>query len=208
MPVLSRPIVVIGALAASTFLVGSTLAVAAASGHTIKACAAKSDGALRVVDSTNDCTRKERGLSWNTRGPRGPVGPSGVVAMASANIAQNSATNTSSTPKLVGTGATITLTPTTAALVTGTLDFHSTNGGQMYSTLGVCYQHGTSDPAVVTSVLPDFTAASDSYFAQTVTGVVKGLPAGSYKVGLCTKGESSNAGHGYGAFSVMIGQTG
>ena len=204
MPGLTRPVAVIGALAASTFLVGTTLAVAAGSGSTIKACAAKSDGALRVVSSAGDCTRHEKSLSWNTRGP---AGPSGVVAMASVALPQDTAANTTTTPKFVGTAFPVTFAGGTSVLVTGTLDFHSTNASQMYANLEVCYQQGANAPVVVTFVLPDFAAASSNYFAQTVTGVVKGLAAGIYKVGICTSDESANAGHGFGVYSVMVGRS-
>jgi hypothetical protein len=42
----------------------------------IEACVRPS-GALRIVDSADDCTRRERAVSWNERGPAGPPGPPG-----------------------------------------------------------------------------------------------------------------------------------
>jgi hypothetical protein len=53
--------------------------VAAAAGHAgaIHGCVAKSDGALRVVKHAGDCSRREKALSFNARGPRGATGPRG-----------------------------------------------------------------------------------------------------------------------------------
>jgi Collagen triple helix repeat (20 copies) len=77
-----------GASAAATgilvlLLAGGGYAIAA-SGSSIRACANKRSGALRLA---NRCKKSERGLSWNangptgaagSRGPQGPQGPQGI----------------------------------------------------------------------------------------------------------------------------------
>jgi hypothetical protein len=62
--------------------------VAAAAGHgkTIHGCVAKSHGALRVVKHAHDCSRSERELSFNTRGPQGARGPAGAPASPAATV--------------------------------------------------------------------------------------------------------------------------
>ena len=48
---------------------------------TIRACASKSDGRLRVA---RRCARGERAVSWNVRGPAGAPGPGGPAGPAGA----------------------------------------------------------------------------------------------------------------------------
>ena len=43
----------------------------------ISSCYRKIDGALRVVDSTEQCKSNEEALTFNQTGPQGPVGPQG-----------------------------------------------------------------------------------------------------------------------------------
>jgi hypothetical protein len=49
---------------------------------TIHACRNTTTGALRVVDSADDCRTTEEPLSWNTTGPAGPTGPQGPAGPA------------------------------------------------------------------------------------------------------------------------------
>jgi hypothetical protein len=62
-----------GALATA----GAGIAAAAHPGGTINGCVAKSDGTLRIVGSTASCSSKEKGLSFNARGPKGATGATG-----------------------------------------------------------------------------------------------------------------------------------
>jgi hypothetical protein len=83
--------------------------------------------------------------------------------------------------------------PQTAVLVTGTADLASTNGGTAQGSLGVCFQQlpgGSINYAA--SVFPQFAAAPGAFFAQSVTGVISGLSAGQYTVGLCAGPLTSN----------------
>jgi hypothetical protein len=75
---LSRARVPVFAVAAACLLaIGAGWAIAASttSSATIRACASKSTGVLRLAAS---CKRSERSLSWNTLGPRGPRGLQGI----------------------------------------------------------------------------------------------------------------------------------
>jgi hypothetical protein len=44
----------------------------------INSCYHKNDGALRIIDSTEQCKANEEALSFNQTGPQGPAGPSGT----------------------------------------------------------------------------------------------------------------------------------
>jgi hypothetical protein len=44
----------------------------------IHACADTKDGDLRLVDTGNDCTKKEVAVSWNQEGPKGSPGTDGI----------------------------------------------------------------------------------------------------------------------------------
>jgi hypothetical protein len=56
-------------------------------------------------------------------------------------------------------------------------------------------------------VEPSFTAGAFDFWAQTVSGVVGNLAAGTYDVGLCTLSQSANALNGFDATSIMVAQT-
>jgi hypothetical protein len=72
--------VIAGGLLVTVAIAG--VQVAAASGSsTIHACAAKSNGALRVA---KHCTRHERAVSWSQRGPAGLSGKPGAPGKAGA----------------------------------------------------------------------------------------------------------------------------
>jgi hypothetical protein len=60
--------------------VGVGLALATRSG-VIHGCVAKSDGALRVVHNSHDCSSREFALSFNSRGPRGARGAPGLQGL-------------------------------------------------------------------------------------------------------------------------------
>jgi hypothetical protein len=66
---------VIATLALVAAVGGGSYAVAASSGGTIKACAKKRVGTLRLASK---CRKSERPISWNAVGPAGPAGPAGA----------------------------------------------------------------------------------------------------------------------------------
>jgi hypothetical protein len=210
----------LGTAILATFVSASVVSIAQAATHTttIHGCVAHG-GALRVVSSAKKCSAHERALSWNARGPKGSAGaagargPAGAAgAAATSQIVTLSLTDTpltsSDTRTFLGTPATVFLSDArAAAIVNASLDFASDNGAQIDSFFEVCYQASTGPVQLVNFVEPNFAAAKDSYFAQSVTGVVGGLTAGVYKVGICTAAESSNVIHGNGAGWVEVVQT-
>lgn len=139
-------------------------------------------------------------------GKEGREGPSGIVQME--NLSVNGPINTTINWKFLGTPATVSFDAKTAVHVMATVDFASTNGSGILSLFGVCYEGpGESEPSSVAHVAPEFTAAASSYFAQSVSGVVKGLSPGSYEVGACTEDESTNVLHGASAGTIIVAET-
>jgi hypothetical protein len=67
-------------LGASLLSVG----VSNAAGTTIKACAKKSNGAMRLIDASKKCTKSERTLTWGTQGDAGTTGATGPAGTAGA----------------------------------------------------------------------------------------------------------------------------
>jgi len=69
-----------GAAVVAIAVVGIVYAAIPGQDGVIHGCYNKSNGALRVIDSTTgNCTSKENPITWNQVGPMGPVGPRGVV---------------------------------------------------------------------------------------------------------------------------------
>ena len=62
-------------LGASLISVG----VSNAAGSTIKACAKKSNGAMRLIDVSKKCKKSERTLTWGTQGSAGATGATGAT---------------------------------------------------------------------------------------------------------------------------------
>jgi hypothetical protein len=73
------PLVTLSAIA--LLVGGASWALAAGGGSKIHACASKKTGALRVV---RKCTKKERPVVWNLKGPRGLRGPRGRTGAVGA----------------------------------------------------------------------------------------------------------------------------
>ena len=67
-------------LGASLLSVG----VSNAAGESIKACAKKSGGAMRLIDSTKNCKKSERTLTWGTQGDAGATGATGAAGSTGA----------------------------------------------------------------------------------------------------------------------------
>jgi len=67
-------------LGASLLSVG----VSNAAGTTIKACAKKSNGAMRLIDVSKKCKKSERTLTWGTQGSAGATGATGATGAAGA----------------------------------------------------------------------------------------------------------------------------
>ena len=67
-------------LGASLLSVG----VSNATGTSIKACAKKSNGAMRLIDVSKKCKKSERTLTWGTQGSAGATGATGPEGTAGA----------------------------------------------------------------------------------------------------------------------------
>ena len=59
-----------------------------AAGSTIKACAKKSTGAMRLIDSAKKCKSSERTLSWGTKGASGAKGATGATGVSTVLVKQ------------------------------------------------------------------------------------------------------------------------
>jgi hypothetical protein len=73
-------------LGASLLSVG----VSNATGTSIKACAKKSNGAMRLIDVSKKCKKSERTLTWGTQGDSGATGATGPAGTAGATGAAGS----------------------------------------------------------------------------------------------------------------------
>jgi hypothetical protein len=139
-------------------------------------------------------------------GGTGPEGPSGTLKMIL--IHPSGGRNESSEPEFRGEPALLHFQDkNSAAQVTGSIDYASTNGALIESELAVCYAPEGGEIETVSDVFPEFEASAFSYFAQTVSGVVGNLPAGNYFVGVCTASESSNVSHGANSGSIVFAET-
>ena len=70
-------------LGASLLSVG----VSNAAGSTIKACAKKSNGAMRLISNTKNCEKNERTLTWGTKGASGAKGKTGSTGTSGISFA-------------------------------------------------------------------------------------------------------------------------
>ena len=61
-----------------------SVGVSNAAGSTIKACAKKSNGAMRLIDASKNCKKSERTLTWGTQGDAGATGATGVAGATGA----------------------------------------------------------------------------------------------------------------------------
>jgi hypothetical protein len=155
--------------------------------------------------STNWSLLAARGAPGAT-GATGPQGPSGVTTMVHYN--PSGPTNPGSWQFLGTAPVESFVDANTAAEVTGSVDIASNDGNGIFSELGVCYEPVGGDTVTnVALVAPEFQAPTDSFFAQTVSGVVGNLPTGGYLVGLCSQDETSNVLHGAASGTVIMAET-
>ena len=70
-------------LGASLLSVG----VSNAAGSSIKACAKKSNGAMRLIDVSKKCKKSERTLTWGTKGAAGAKGAKGASGSSGVSYA-------------------------------------------------------------------------------------------------------------------------
>ena len=61
-----------------------SIGVSNAAGTSIKACAKKSNGAMRLIDVKKKCAKSERTLTWGPQGSAGATGATGAVCATGA----------------------------------------------------------------------------------------------------------------------------
>lgn len=133
----------------------------------IYTCYGKATGALRVVSPTARCTRHERALDFNKRGPTGPAGPRGLTGP----IGQTGRTGrTGATGKTGPSGASV----TAAALATGNAICPS--GGSSFTSIsGTTYACNGSATAFASVNATGSLASS-----KNVTALALGTTPGAY----------------------------
>jgi hypothetical protein len=203
--------VVVIALSA-TVLAGVGTAAAAVIHHTSPVSGGVVNGCYKTTAASNGshavllentghaCPSGYTDLTWNK------MGPSGVVSMT--EYTPDAASPQTGNWGFLGTPPEESFTNSdTAAEVTGTVDEASADGNEIDEDLGICYEPvGGSTVSVVSAVEPEFAAAADSYFAQTVSGDVGDLTAGDYYVGLCAE-DQTDVLNGSASVTITMAQT-
>lgn len=209
-----RRTVITGA-AALALVAGGTLAGAvafASSGTVYKGCIQGTSRTMEHVYTRSNppaCPTGSFRATWNQVGQPGPQGPSGVVSMASFDAGDGSIV-TGSSWAFSGTTVTEHFADTkTAAEVTVTVDEASSNGNGIDGEFGICYEPvgGSTVTAVNHNLEPAFQAPANSYFTQTVSGVVGNLAAGDYIIGMCQENDTANLLIGFGAGTIIMAET-
>jgi hypothetical protein len=96
----------------------------------------------------------------------------------------------------------------TFAEVTGSLGYLHATGTSIDAVLGVCYQPAAGGAITqVSFVKPSFDSNQLNTFVQSVSGIVQGLAPGDYRIGLCAQSESANVQHGFGAGTLILGES-
>jgi hypothetical protein len=209
----SRALAVLTAGAAlAVMTVGVTLA-ATSTGY--KACANASHK-LALENSSGNCPAHFSKVSIGAQGPKGPTGPagatgpqgpSGVISMT--QYAPNAVPIVAGPWAFLGSPPEEDFTNTdTAAEVTASMQEASSNDGEVFGYLGICYESAAAGSPVtdVSKTAPLFAAAQGYFFDETVSGVVGNLPAGDYYVGLCAE-EQENVVNGLASVTITTAQT-
>jgi hypothetical protein len=176
------------------------------SGGVVNACyktAAASNGSHAVLleNTGHACPSGYTDVTWNK------TGPSGVVSMTQY-APDGASSQTGSTFGFLGSPPEEHFTNSdTAAEVTASVDEASADGNEIDEVLGICYEPvGGSTVSNVSYVIPEFSAAAEAYFAQTVSGDVGDLTAGNYYVGLCAE-DQTDADNGAASVTITMAQT-
>ncbi len=154
-------------------------------------------GSAGPAGSTGPAGPKGATGATGATGPQGPAGatgsqgPSGVLSMTQYEPDGGTPVTGSSFAFLGAPPEQFFADSGTAAEVTATVDEASADGNQIDEALGICYQ--PADGSTVTDVsyvIPQFAAAAQSYFTQSVSGDVGNLSEGDYYVGLCAEDQN------------------
>ena len=144
------------------------------------------------------------GLLNSTSDPGG-FGPSDITDVIALN---NFNTSPASTQTFLASKVVHFSDARTMAHVTASLGYQNDGGTLVDATLEVCYQPAAGGPITTVSFdKPSYHSANLDTWVQSVSGVVNGLAPGDYRVGVCGENESSNIGHGFGAGTIILGET-
>jgi hypothetical protein len=198
-------ILAVGALIAT----GGGVAWAEAASTGYKACA-NSGGKLALENAKGNCPTDYSKVTVGAQGPKGAPGkqgPSGVVSMTQYDP-DGATPITGGSYGFLGTPPEEDFTDAdTAAEVTATVDTASHDGNTIDEIIGVCYEPvGGSTITDVTYVIPQFTAAAESFFAQSVSGDVGDLTPGDYYVGLCAE-DQTDVDNGAASVTITMAET-
>jgi collagen triple helix repeat protein len=124
-------------------------------------------------------------------GPAGPQGPSGVLSMTQYSPDGATPVTGDSFAFLGSPPEEAFADGGTAAEVTASVDEASADGNEIDEAIGICYELADGSTVInVSYVIPQFAAAAQSYFAQSVSGDVGDLSPGDYYVGLCASDQN------------------
>lgn len=175
------------ALATAGLMVGAGgLALAASSGGVVHACAAKTNGSLRLAAN---CMKRERAVTWNAQGrpgPRGPKGDTGIrgpkgdtgapgspaasimTARTHADIGQEGYFAASGPSTMSGTESDVTvLTPATTTVAQDLAVDDQVSSSDDNTRVYVLRVNGT-DTALTCSILAGANTCTDSTHSVTI----------------------------------------
>lgn len=149
---------------------GAYAALAPVRNGIIHTCVARATGALRVVGAGGRCTRRERALAFNQRGPIGRPGPAGRVAPAGRTGATGKTGATGRTGATGKAGASV----TSAAVAPG--NGSCPNGGASFTSVSGTTYACNGSAAALASVNNTGTLAT----GRNVTAAAAGSTPGVY----------------------------
>jgi hypothetical protein len=165
-------------LGASLLSVG----VSNASGSTIKACAKKSGGAMRLIDSNKKCNKNERTLTWGARGAAGATGPAGTAGASGISYATYKEIpgigelSTSPAPQTIGS---LTGLASGNYLLNASMDVSDIDlTGSVECRFFIPVSSDQFEASPLIEVL--FLTAADLQYQITADYAVKDLPGGTY----------------------------
>lgn len=137
-------------------------------------------------------------------GREGRQGPSGVILMS--NLSLNS-TIRNSALAFVGQTETVPFDARTAAHITASLGFGSSDGKSIQSHFGICFQPLGGQAEIADLIQPEFLIEKGESVVQTVSGAISDLTPGEYLIGACSFNETPNTVHGIGYATVIVAET-
>jgi hypothetical protein len=130
------------ALAASPLLAAYAAGPETTASNVVNACVSESTGEVFIVNSSKDCKKGQKGVSWNITGPKGAEGPKGPEGPAGPKGAEGPKGATGPAGARGATGATGLQGPTGQTGATGSTGATGPqgpggfNGAQLFTTVG------------------------------------------------------------------------